>query len=84
MTTDEDSVDGRDKAIAQLQGIVGLVKVRSWAEFMDRLVYILAALVGVGLVLLISAMIGWLPLLGLLVVAIIIWLIQLGWLFIVR
>lgn len=84
MTTDEDNVDGREKAIAQLRGIVGVVKVTSWAELMDKLVYILAAVVGLGLVLLISAMIGWLPLLGLIVVAVIIWLIQLGWLFLVR
>ena len=84
MTTNEDNADGREKAIAQLRSIVGVVKISSWAELMDRLVYILAAVVGLGLVLLISAMIGWLPLLGLIVVAIIIWLIQLGWLFLVR
>ena len=50
----------------------------------DKIVYILGALIGLGLVVMIGAMIGWGVLVGLLVVALALWALQLAWLFYFR
>ena len=80
----EGTEDKREKAKRQLQAIIGFWKVTSFAELVDRLVYFAAALVGLGLIILIGAMISWLALLGLIATALVIWTIQLAWLWIVK
>lgn len=80
----EGTEDKREKAKRQLQAIIGFFKIRSFSELVDKLVYFFAALVGLGLIILIGAMISWLALAGLIAVAMLIWTIQLAWLWIVK
>ena len=75
---------GADKAKQQLNAMIGFFKIRSWGEALDKIVYILGALIGLGLVVMIGAMIGWGVLVGLLLVAIALWGLQLAWLFYFR
>ena len=79
-----ESEDKREKARRQVQGIIGFFKIRSFSELVDKIVYILAAIVAAGVIMLIGAMMGWVALGGLLATAILIWVLQLGWLWIVR
>ena len=75
---------GADKAKQQLKAIIGFFKITSFSEAIDKIVYILGALIGLGLVVMIGAMIGWGVLVGLLVVALALLALQFAWLFYFR
>ena len=83
-TDEQEKSRGADKAKEQLKAIIGFFKIRSWGEALDKIVYILGALIGLGLVVMIGAMIGWGVLVGLLLVALALWGMQLAWLFYFR
>lgn len=80
----EKSSKGAEKVKEQLNAIIKFFKIKSFSEALDKIVYILGALIGVGLVVMIGAMIGWGVLVGLLLVALALWAMQLAWLFYFR
>ena len=83
-TDEQEKSKGADKVKEQLSTIIGFFKITSFSEAIDKIVYILGALIGLGLVVMIGAMIGWGVLVGLLLVALALWALQLAWLFYFR
>jgi hypothetical protein len=83
-TDEPEKSSGADKVKEQINAIIGFFKISSFGEALDKIVYILGALIGLGLVVMIGAMIGWGVLVGLLLVALALWALQLAWLFYFR
>ena len=64
--------------------IVDFCKIRSFSELIEKIVYILGALVSIGFLILLAAMLGWTILIALLTIALALSILKLFWLWWVR
>ena len=80
----EKSSSGADKAKQQLNAIIGFFKITSFSEAIDKIVYILGALVSIGFLIVLAAMLGWTILIALLTIALALSILKLFWLWWVR
>lgn len=64
--------------------IVDFCKIRSFSELIEKIVYILGALVSIGFLIVLAAMLGWTILIALLTIALALSILKLFWLWWVR
>jgi hypothetical protein len=67
-----------------LRLFVDFFKIRSFSELFEKIIYILGALISVGFIIVLGAMIGWFILIGLVAVAVVLTVLKLFWLWYVR
>ena len=64
--------------------IVDFCKIRSFSELIEKIVYILGALVSIGFLIVLAAMLGWTILIALLTISLALSILKLFWLWWVR
>ena len=74
----------RNKTRHLLRLIVDFFKIRSFSELIEKIVYILGALVSVGFIIVLGTMLGWMIFIALVVIAIALSVLKLFWLWYVR
>ena len=74
----------RNRTRHLLRLIVDFFKIRSFSELIEKIVYILGALVSVGFIIALGAMLGWTIFIVLIVIALALSVLKLFWLWWVR